>query len=122
MSEDTPFVVDRDTGVITTAGIFRGQSGNTLTAQVGAFDNYGMPPTLSTTATFSVSVCLKYIILASELLQYIKLTGYNIHQLIRALLSWYLLQALVYKCGEQIELSFAMQREVIEAGIDMITR
>lgn len=31
-------------------------------------------------------------------------------------------QVLVFRCGEQIELSFSQQREVVESGIDRITR
>ena len=32
-----------------------------------------------------------------------------------------ILQVLVFRCGEQIELSFSEQREVVERGIDRIT-
>lgn len=61
VSQDSPFVVDRDTGVITTAGVFRGQSGMTLQVQVRAFDNFGIPPTQSTTATLSVSIAYHFV-------------------------------------------------------------
>ena len=103
-SQDAPFVVDRDTGVVTTAGIFRGLSGMTLQVQVRAFDNFGKPPTQSTLATLSVSDTVLILRMEGLVMKYL------------------FFQALVYKCGEQIELSFEMQREVIEAGIETIIR
>ncbi len=53
---DAAFVVDRDTGEVATAGVFRGLSGTTLQVQVRAFDNFGMEPTQSTVDTLSVSL------------------------------------------------------------------
>lgn len=62
-TQDAPFVVDRDTGVVTTAGIFKGQSGITLEVQVRAFDNFGIAPTLSTLSILSVSYISMYSML-----------------------------------------------------------
>lgn len=55
VTRDAPFVADRDTGEVTTAGIFRDQSGTTIDVEVRAFDNLGMPPTQQTIAILSVS-------------------------------------------------------------------
>lgn len=52
---NSPFVVDRDTGEVTAAGVFRGLSGTTIDVQVRAFDNFGVSPTESTVDTLSVS-------------------------------------------------------------------
>lgn len=52
---NAPFVVDRDTGEVTTAGVFRGLSGTTIHVQVRAFDNFGVSPTLFTVDTLAVS-------------------------------------------------------------------
>lgn len=52
---NAPFVVDLDTGEVTTAGVFRGLSGTTIDVQVRAFDNFGIPPTEFTVDTLSVS-------------------------------------------------------------------
>ena len=54
-SPNAPFVVDQDTGVVTTAGVFRGLSGETIDVQVRAFDNFGVSPTEFTIDTLSVS-------------------------------------------------------------------
>ncbi len=51
---DAPFVVDRDTGEVRTAGVFRGLSGKTIDIEVRAFDNFGIPPTESSIDTLSV--------------------------------------------------------------------
>ena len=59
-TEDSAFVVDQDTGDVSTAGVFRGLSGTTLQVQVRAFDNFGIPPTLSTVDTLSVSFSIIY--------------------------------------------------------------
>ena len=50
-----PFVVDRDTGAVVTAGIFRGRSGEIDRFTVRAYDNRGEIPSLSATAILSVS-------------------------------------------------------------------
>lgn len=50
-----PFVVDRDTGAVVTAGIFRGRSGEIDRFTVRAYDNMGEIPSLSATAILSVS-------------------------------------------------------------------
>ena len=55
-TENAPFVVDLDTGVVTTVGIFKGQSGTSLEVVVRAFDNFGTPPTQSSTGTMIVSM------------------------------------------------------------------
>lgn len=52
---DVPFVVDRVTGEVTTAGVFKGLSGTTMQVQVRAYDNFGQPPTESTVDTLTVS-------------------------------------------------------------------
>ena len=52
---DAPFVVKRETGEVTSAGVFRGLSGTTIQVQVRAFDNFGMPPSQSVLDTLLVS-------------------------------------------------------------------
>ncbi len=59
VTPDAPFVVERDTGEITTAGVFRGLSGQTLETLVRAFDNYGVPITQSTVDILTVSRRIK---------------------------------------------------------------
>lgn len=54
VTPNAPFVVDAD-GEVTTAGVFRGLSGNTLSVTVRAFDNLGQPPSHSTPGTMTVS-------------------------------------------------------------------
>lgn len=60
-SPNAPFVVDQDTGVVTTAGVFRGLSGETINVQVRAFDNFGVTPTEFTIDTLSVSAIVLMI-------------------------------------------------------------
>ena len=48
-------MVDEDTGVVTTAGVFNGQSGTKYEIRVRAFDNLGNPPSLSTSNVMTVS-------------------------------------------------------------------
>ena len=50
-----PFLVVRDTGVVTSSGIFIGASGTKYEVTVRATDNLGAPPSISTTATMTVS-------------------------------------------------------------------
>ncbi len=45
LSNNVPYVVDRDSGVISTAGVFTGLSGEIHNVEVEAFDNFGIPPT-----------------------------------------------------------------------------
>ena len=52
-----PYLIDRDTGVVTTAGIFKGLSGTVHVVEVRAFDNLGNSPSLSTTSMMQVCVC-----------------------------------------------------------------
>ena len=64
-SPDAPFVVEKDTGEVTTAGVFRGQSGTSLAVQIRAYDNFGMPPTQSNSSILTVSAqfdecCMNY--------------------------------------------------------------
>jgi hypothetical protein len=55
VSPNVPFVVDLDTGVVSTAGDFRGLSGQTIDVDVMAFDNFGVQPTQSMVDVLSVS-------------------------------------------------------------------
>ena len=50
-----PFIVDRDSGVVTTADVFHGQTGTRFTIPVRAYDNKGVQPSLSTTNSLIVS-------------------------------------------------------------------
>lgn len=47
-------MVDRETGDVTTAGFFKGQSGSSLEIDVRAYDNFGMAPTQSTNGILTV--------------------------------------------------------------------
>ena len=49
-----PYLVDRDSGDVTTAGVFSGLSGARHEVTVRAFDNLGNTPTLTATATMIV--------------------------------------------------------------------
>ena len=55
LSNNVPYVVDRDAGVVTTAGVFTGLSGQVHKVEVEAFDNFGIPPTNRRTAILTVS-------------------------------------------------------------------
>lgn len=50
-----PYLVDRDTGVVTTAGVFTGLSGTRHEVTMRAFDNFGIVPTFSATDVMIVS-------------------------------------------------------------------
>ena len=50
-----PYVVDRDSGVVTTAGVFAGLSGTIHNVEVETFDNFGIPPTNRRTGILTVS-------------------------------------------------------------------
>ncbi len=58
-----PYLVDRDTGVVTTAGVFTGLSGIRHEVTMRAFDNFGQAPTFSTTdimiVRWSTYICTK---------------------------------------------------------------
>ena len=49
------YLVDRDTGVVTTAGVFTGLSGTLDMVKVRAYDNFGEVPTFATEANMEVS-------------------------------------------------------------------
>ena len=51
-----PFLVDRDSGVVTTSGVFQGLSGTRYTVAIRAYDNKGVQPSLSTTTSLVVSL------------------------------------------------------------------
>jgi len=51
-----PFLVDRDSGVVTTSGVFTGLSGTRYTVTIRAYDNKGVQPSLSTTTSLVVSL------------------------------------------------------------------
>ena len=51
-----PFLVDRDSGVVTTSGVFTGLSGTRYTIEIRAYDNKGVQPSLSTTTSLVVSL------------------------------------------------------------------
>ena len=55
LSNNVPYVVDRDSGVVTTAGVFTGLSGTIHNVEVEAFDNFGIPPTNRRTGIVTVS-------------------------------------------------------------------
>ena len=48
--------MDRDTGVVSTAGVFAGLSGIVHRVEVEAFDNFGNPPTNRRTGILTVSL------------------------------------------------------------------
>ena len=50
-----PFLVDRETGEVTTADIFTGRSGDIDTFIVEAYDNQGKDPSFRTRAVLTVS-------------------------------------------------------------------
>ena len=55
LSNNVPYVVDGDSGVVTTAGVFTGLSGTIHNVEVEAFDNFGIPPTNRRTGILTVS-------------------------------------------------------------------
>ena len=55
LSNNVPYVVDRDSGVVTTAGVFTGLSGVIHRIEVEAYDNFGLPPTNRRTGILTVS-------------------------------------------------------------------
>ena len=61
LSNNVPYVVDRDTGVVTTAGVFTGLRGVIHRVQVEAFDNFGITPTNRRIETMTVSSIENYI-------------------------------------------------------------
>ena len=66
LSNNVPYVVDRDSGVVTTAGVFTGLSGTIHNVEVEAFDNFGIPPTNRRTGILTVSELAVIIILCVE--------------------------------------------------------
>ena len=61
LSNNVPYVVDRDSGVVTTAGVFAGMSGTIHNVEVEAFDNFGIPPTNRRTGILIVSFLADFI-------------------------------------------------------------
>ena len=61
LSNNVPYVVDRDSGVVTTAGVFTGLRGVIHRVQVEAFDNFGITPTNRRTGIMTVSSIEDYI-------------------------------------------------------------
>ena len=57
ISEGVPYVVDENTGIVTTAGVFRGLSGTQHEVEVEARDNKGVDPFFSASGTITVSHC-----------------------------------------------------------------
>ena len=57
LSNNVPYVVDGDSGVVTMAGVFAGLSGTMHNVEVEAlnFDNFGIPPTNRRTGIVTVS-------------------------------------------------------------------
>ena len=55
-SNNVPYVVDRDSGAVTTAGVFSGLSGGVNNVEVVAFDNFGNPPSNRRVAILNVSL------------------------------------------------------------------
>ena len=55
LSNNVPYVVDRDSGVVTTAGVFAGLSGTIHNVEVEAYDNFGIPPTNRRSSEMNVS-------------------------------------------------------------------
>ena len=55
LSTNMPYVVDRDSGVVTTAGVFAGLSGTIDRVEVEAYDNFGIPPTNRNVSMLNVS-------------------------------------------------------------------
>ena len=52
---DPPYLVDRETGEVTTADVFTGRSGEVDQFTVVAYDNMGNAPTFTATAILTVS-------------------------------------------------------------------
>lgn len=55
VTPQVPYLVDRDTGIVTTAGLFTGLSGTNNQIMVRAFDNFGLVPTFTTNDILNVS-------------------------------------------------------------------
>ena len=53
---DPPFLVDRETGAVTTADVFTGRSGDVDKLTVIAYDNKGEDPSLTSTAILTVKL------------------------------------------------------------------
>ena len=48
IGDELPFVIERDTGILSTVAVFHDKVGTMYTARVRAYDNYGVTPSLST--------------------------------------------------------------------------
>ena len=105
VTSNAPFVVQQNTGEVVSAGVFRGQSGDTISVNVRAFDNFGLTPSLSTIDVLSVGMRIS-----------------NASPLIKWMHAFYHTQVLVYRCDQQLELSSTLQREIVIAGLDEISR
>ncbi len=55
VTPQVPYLVDRDTGVVTTAGVFSGLSGTRQEVTMRAYDNFGKVPTFSSMEIMIVS-------------------------------------------------------------------
>ena len=53
---NAPFLVDRETGEVTTADVFTGRSGDIEKITVVAYDNEGRDPSLSARAVLTVRI------------------------------------------------------------------
>lgn len=64
ITSQVPYLIDSETGVVTTAGVFKGLSGTVHEVEVRAFDNFGNLPSLASTAKMMVCVSIHIIIAA----------------------------------------------------------
>lgn len=55
IAADPPYLVDRETGAVTTADVFTGRSGDIDKFPVVAYDNEGRDPSFTSTAVLTVS-------------------------------------------------------------------
>ena len=53
-----PFVIDRDTGILSTRAVFYDKVGQMFTARIRVYDNYGVPPSLETICDIQVCDCI----------------------------------------------------------------
>ena len=106
VTPQVPYLVDRDTGVVTTAGVFRGLTGTRYNVEVRAFDNFGNSPSFSTAANMEVRpVPILYVQLW-------------ICRLAKTLC----LQVLVFKITQQVIHTFNLPKEDIEVKLPRIER
>lgn len=76
-----PFVIERNTGILTTIAVFHDKVGEMYNARIRVYDNYGVAPSLQTICDLRVRnqlQCLKYLYMMVILQVYVVSDEYRI--------------------------------------------